>query len=96
VNFLTRLNWWLGLFRPIFETLYFLAAVALAAVAYKGLEQLRIAKDTAKMNARREAFKLAADECRNFAIQVVPLADVLRIRLIRWRCRVSRIPSSKY
>jgi hypothetical protein len=68
------LNGWLAALHPLLETLYYIAAIALAGIAYKGLEQLKIAKETARTNARREAFKLAADECRTFAERVVPLS----------------------
>lgn len=73
---LSWLNHWLSVLRPLFETMYFIAAVVLTIVAVKGLEQLKIAKETAKTIAKREAFKLAADECRNFADRVIPLATV--------------------
>lgn len=75
VQTLKWLNEWLVLLRPVFETLFFLSGVAVAIIALKGLEQLRIAKETAKTSARREAFKLAADECRNFAERIIPLSQ---------------------
>ena len=71
------LNSLLTAVRPLLETLYFLAAIALVPIAIKGLEQLKIAKETARTNAQREAFKLAAEECRNFALHVVPLVEAL-------------------
>ena len=71
------LNNWLALLHPIFETLFFISGLALAFIALKGLEQLRIAKQTAKIGAKREAFKLAAEQCRYFAERVVPFSDTL-------------------
>jgi hypothetical protein len=67
------LDQWLALIHPVLESLFFLATLAIAWFAYRGLEQLRIAKDTARISARREAFKLAAEECRTFADRVIPL-----------------------
>jgi len=62
---LTQLNGLLTLLRPILEFLYFLAAIALAIFAYKGLEQLKltlrqleITREIANKNTQREAFKL--------------------------------------
>jgi hypothetical protein len=58
--------------RPILEALYFMSAIALAVFAYKGLEQLRITREIANKNTQREAFKLAAEQCRYFAEHIVP------------------------
>jgi hypothetical protein len=74
------LNHYIGLARPILEALYFLAAIALAAFAWKGLkqvtltvEQLQLTREIAKTNAKREAYKLAAEQCGFFAEKVVVL-----------------------
>jgi hypothetical protein len=71
------LNRWLSVVHPLLEALYYLSAVALAVLAFKGLEQLKISREIAKTSARREAFKLAADECRYFAEQIIPLGDTV-------------------
>ena len=75
--------------RPILEALYFLSATALAVFAFKGLkqirltvEQLQLTRDIAKTNAKRESFKLAADECRHFAQNVL-----IEARLIGDECK---------
>ena len=80
MEMLTRINEWLKLLHPIRETLYFLSAAALAIFAFKGLEQLKltleqleITREIANKNTQREAFKLAAEQCRYFAERVVPL-----------------------
>lgn len=69
------LNHWLSLIHPLLEALYYMSAVALTILAFKGLEQLKISKEIARINAKREAFKLAAQECRYFAEHVVPLNE---------------------
>jgi hypothetical protein len=42
-----------------------------------GLRQLTIAKDNAKMNATREAYKLAADQCSYYLEHIIPLQNKL-------------------
>lgn len=56
-------------------SLSWLANVAncvLAAIAYKGLEQLRIAKDDIKLRSRREAATVAVAQCDRFARDIMP------------------------
>jgi hypothetical protein len=77
VRTLNSIDYWLTLLRPVLETLYYIAAIALAIFAFKGLEQLKITKEIAKTNAKRESFKLAAEECRYFAEKFVPLSNAL-------------------
>src|SRR5436309_3207052 len=59
------------------ETLYYAAGVALAFVAWKGLEQLRISRDVARISAKREAFKLAAEQCKYFAETIIHSGEIL-------------------
>lgn len=68
---------WFGYVRQILELLYYLSGVAIAVAAFWGLRQLTITKRIARLNAMREAYKLAADECRHFAQEVVPLETSL-------------------
>lgn len=75
VPMLHGIDGWLSAVRPVVEMLYFASAIALAAFAFKGLEQLKISREIARTNARREAFKLAAEQCRYFAETVVPLSN---------------------
>lgn len=51
-----------------------ISGVAIAVAVFWGLQQLKISKEIAKLNATREAFRLAADECRHFAQDVVRVA----------------------
>jgi hypothetical protein len=77
VHILSSVNSWLVELRPIMETLFFIATIALAVFAFKALDQLRIAKEIARTSAKREAFKLAAEQCRYFAEQVVPSSNTV-------------------
>jgi hypothetical protein len=70
---------WLKTAHDIFETLYFAAGIAIAVFACLGLkqiklglDQLKLTKEIAKTNARRESVKFAADQCRYFAETVMP------------------------
>jgi hypothetical protein len=65
-------NWFVYV-RQALELLYYLSGIVIAIAAIRGLSQLTITREIARVNAKREAYKLAADECRNFAAVVVPL-----------------------
>ncbi|SRR6266481_345601 len=58
--------------RTVLELGYYAAGITLAYLAYRGLAQIKLTKDVAATNAKREAFKLAVEQCRFFAEQVVP------------------------
>ena len=45
--------------------------------AYKALEQIKVTKDLAKINAKREAYKVTADECRYYSEKIIPLINTL-------------------
>ena len=75
----TDLVTWFGYARSVLEVLYYISGIAIAVAAFWGLRQLTISKQIAKVNAKREAYKLAADECRHFADVVVPARTSLDI-----------------
>jgi hypothetical protein len=82
---LAQLGELLTLLRPILESLFFLATIALAVFAFKGLEQLKltlvqleITREIANKNTQREAFKLAAEQCRYYGDYIVPLQSKAR------------------
>jgi hypothetical protein len=78
---------WLSIARTVFELLYFTSGIAVAVAAFKGLGQLKVGlnqvkigldqlkttREIASTGARREAVKLAAEQCRYFAETAVPL-----------------------
>jgi hypothetical protein len=68
---------WFGYARSVLELLYYLSGIVIAVAASWALKQLTISKQIARENAKREAYKLAADECRHFAKEVVPLKATL-------------------
>lgn len=64
--------------RQVLELLYFVTAGPLLTIIVGiGLWQLKIAKDTARLNAKRESYKMAADQCLLYGTTVIPLLDVL-------------------
>lgn len=73
---------WFGYVRQALEVLYYLSGIVIAIAAVRGLRQLTITRQVARENAKREAYKLAGDECRHFAHEVVPLQFALE-KLIR-------------
>jgi hypothetical protein len=71
---------WFATTRAILELLYFASGIAIAVFAFLGLrqiklglEQLKITKEIAKTNAKRESVKFASDQCRYFAETAMPL-----------------------
>jgi hypothetical protein len=63
---------WSSVLRAILELGYFAAGIAIAVAAFLGLEQLKITKEIARTNAKREALKFAAERCQYFAEYAVP------------------------
>ncbi len=66
---------WLATTRAVLELLYFVSSIVIAVAAVFALTQIRLTKQIAKANARRESVKLAAELCRYFAETVVPLGS---------------------
>ncbi|MGK7380025.1 DUF4760 domain-containing protein [Planococcus sp. 1R117A] len=62
-------------FKDILEIMYFITNSLLLLVAVIGLKQLTIAKNNSKMNAKRESYHLAAEQCTHFLNYIIPLAD---------------------
>jgi hypothetical protein len=75
---------WINIDRDILEIVYFITAgPLLLIVASFGLVQLVIAKqqikfskESAKTAAKREAFKLTAEQCNIFAEKIIPLYTI--------------------
>jgi hypothetical protein len=67
----------MNLLLQILQALYFLSCIGLFVVAIIGLKQLKIAKDTAKMNAKRESLKLANSQIHHYLTKVVDLQNIL-------------------
>jgi hypothetical protein len=64
--------------RNILEIVYFITAgPILLIIVSLGLWQLKIAKDNARMTAKRESYKLAADQCSYYMSQIIPLQNKL-------------------
>jgi hypothetical protein len=57
--------------RAVLEVGYYAAGIALAFLAYRGLAQIKLTKELATTNAKREAFKLALKQCHFYAEDVV-------------------------
>lgn len=62
---------------PYFEIFYYLCTLGLLIVSIIGLRQIILARKIAKANAKRDALKVAADQCKTYADKIVPLAAVL-------------------
>ena len=64
------------LLHTVLEMVFFVCAgPVLAIIAAVGLWQIKIAKDTSKMIAKREAYKIAAEQCSYYLSIVVPLCN---------------------
>jgi len=63
--------------KSILEIINYLSAPVLVFLAYKGLEQIKVARETNKINSKRDAFKIAAEQCNTFKDIVIPYAKNL-------------------
>jgi hypothetical protein len=68
--------------KTILELLYYCSGVVLAVLAAIGLRQLTLAKESitavttiARTTAKREAFRLAAEQCAHYYNHVIPLLN---------------------
>ena len=87
------LSGYLGAARGVLEVLYFGSGVVIAYAAIRALkqirigsEQLRMTRDIADLSAKREAIKLASEQCRYYAERTMALAvplveEYTRLRL---------------
>src|SRR5579863_5683616 len=71
--------------RPILEAIYFASSVVIAVIAIKGLHQLKLSREQLELTRKlasesnkREAFKLAAEQCRYFGERIVQLGEATR------------------
>ena len=62
-------------FRDTLEVVNFMATPVLAWLAYKGLKQIKVTRDIARMQAQRESFRLATEKCEVFAKEIIPLCS---------------------
>jgi hypothetical protein len=64
---------WFETLRAILELLYFVAGIVIAGAAIWGLQQIRLTKQIAIKNAKREDLKFAAERCQYYAEKCVEL-----------------------
>jgi diadenosine tetraphosphate (Ap4A) HIT family hydrolase len=65
------------LFRTVLELLYFASAPVFTIIAAIGLWQLKITKDVARTNAKRNALAIAAQQCDHYHRHIIPLQETL-------------------
>src|SRR5690606_530898 len=71
-------------FKNILEIIYFLSGPALVIAALYGLKQIKLAseqiketRETRKVSAQREAYKIAAEQCKYYSETIIPLLNKL-------------------
>jgi len=69
-------NFFKGL-KYIVEVLSYLTAPVILYLAYRGLEQIKLAKKESKLNSKREAFKVSAEQCKDYQERIIPLQNKL-------------------
>ena len=67
--------------RPILELLYFASGPLLAIAAFIGLRRLTLTKKNAKINARREAYAIAASQVQRYLETIIPLQNKLYVKI---------------
>jgi hypothetical protein len=68
----------LKVLRDTLEVVSFASAPVLAWLAFKALNQIQVSKEIARTQASRESFRLATERCKQFADEILPLAEELR------------------
>mgnify|MGYP001332179360 CR=1 FL=1 len=63
--------------RPILELVYFASGPLTFIVACIALYHLKIARDSARVNARRDSLRLAASQCDSYHRYIIPLINSL-------------------
>ncbi|HVP36711.1 MAG TPA: hypothetical protein VMT04_06905, partial [Terriglobales bacterium] len=61
--------------RTLLEILYFLSGPLVALFVFLGLRQLKISKDSMRLSAKRESFRLAAERCTHYAEHIIPVIN---------------------
>ncbi|MFD2697809.1 hypothetical protein ACFSQ0_07375 [Mesonia sediminis] len=56
----------------VLEIINYIATIILVIVAIIGLQQLKISKETRKITSKREAFKIAAEQCNFYLEKIIP------------------------
>ena len=56
----------------VLEIINYCATIVLVIVAIIGLKQLKISKETRKITSKREAFKIAAEQCTYYMEKIIP------------------------
>lgn len=64
-------------YRNFLEILYFLTTPLLFIVATIGLKELSISKENAKLQAKREAYKISAEQCNYYFAHIIPEINAL-------------------
>ncbi len=54
-----------------------------AALTLMGLWQLKISKETAHMNAKRDSYRLAADQCSHYLTHIIPIINAFHVAIER-------------
>ena len=74
------------IFKDIIELLYYASGPIIAIFAFKGLKQLSISKQNAKIAAKRDSFRLAAEQCSKFLENIEPKLNELDNLLAKGTC----------
>jgi hypothetical protein len=76
-----------SIIKDIVEIIYFLSGPIIAFLAFKGLKQISLTKELANINAKRESYKLAVEECRKFSDEIVPIIDSFNEKVTKYNIR---------
>ena len=68
--------------RPYLEATYFITGGPLLALfAFLALKQIQVAKQTSKTISKREAYRIAAEQAKSYATEIIPLINALDVQL---------------
>ncbi|APD92954.1 hypothetical protein BM523_02440 [Alteromonas mediterranea] len=62
--------------RPIFELLYFISGLVVAAAAIYALKQIPLLKRTLRIQSKRDALKITSEQCDIYMSEIIPMQNV--------------------
>ncbi|PKH88263.1 hypothetical protein [Colwellia sp. Bg11-28] len=73
-------------FKSYLEIAYFISGIIVAIAAIAALYQIKVAKDTLKIQSQREALSLTANQCQYYSDKIIKLSNCVYDRREKLNC----------
>lgn len=68
--------------KAILELIYLISAPVIAYFAFRALDQIKVAKNSSALSAKREAYKITAERCEYYQERIIPLFNSLYEKIL--------------